>query len=99
MIETATEGLAPDLTLLFDLPVEDGLARRRDNDDEWTRFDAASLAFHRRVRDGYLAMASREPERWVVIDASARETEVESAVWKAVSPQLEGGNESPARFE
>ncbi len=99
MIETATGGLAPDLTLLFDLPVEDGLARRRDNDDEWTRFDAASLAFHRRVREGYLEMASREPERWVVIDASAHENEVESAVWKAVSPQLEGGSEGETQLE
>lgn len=65
----ATGGRWPDLTLLLDLPVEVGLARKQD--DEQTRFEAAfDLAYHRRVRDGFLAMAAAEPERYRVIDAT-----------------------------
>ena len=66
----ATGGLRPDLTLLLDVPVEVGLARKQD--DEQTRFEAVfDLAFHQRVRDGYLALAAGEPDRFVVIDATA----------------------------
>jgi len=65
----ATDGLRPDLTLLLDVPVEIGLARKQD--DEQTRFEATfDLDFHRRVRDGYLALAAAEPERFRVIDAT-----------------------------
>lgn len=62
----ATEGLSPDLTILLDLPPEVGLARIKKKD----RLDSEPLAFHRKVRDGFLEEASREPERWVVLDAA-----------------------------
>ena len=66
----ATGGLRPDLTLLLDVPVEVGLARKQA--DEQTRFEAVfDLGFHRRVRDGYLELAGEEPERFVVLDATA----------------------------
>lgn len=67
----------PDLTLLFDLDVEIGLKRARSrNDREGTaesegRFEAEDLKFHRKVRDGYLALAARETGRFRVLDASA----------------------------
>jgi dTMP kinase len=65
----ATGGLRPDRTILLDLPAETGLARKRG--DELTRFETAfGLAFHRRVRDGFLALAKAEPDRFIVIDAS-----------------------------
>lgn len=80
----ATGGLVPDLTLLLDLPVEEGLRRRR-KDGDWNRLDAYSLEFHRRVRQGYLELARQEPERWVVIDA-ARPAE---AVWPDVRRAVE----------
>ena len=65
----ATGGRWPDLTLLLDLPVEVGLARKQD--DEQTRFEAGfDLAYHQRVRDGFLAMAAAEPERYRVVDAT-----------------------------
>ena len=71
----ATGGLRPDLTLLFDVPVEVGLARK--SDAETTRFEAHfDRAFHERVRAGYLALAAAEPDRWVVIDATAPEDDV-----------------------
>jgi dTMP kinase len=75
----ATSGVAPDLTVLLDLPVADGLARRRD-DGEWNRIDAADLAFHERVRDGYLALARDEPGRWAVVPAGGTEIEVAEVV-------------------
>lgn len=62
----ATGGLAPDLTLLLDLPPEVGLARATKGD----RLDKESLEFHRRVRLGFLSEAEREPARWRVIDAT-----------------------------
>lgn len=69
----ATGGLMPDLTLLLDLPVEDGLQRRQQGGD-WNRLDAYELAFHERVRQGYAQLATEAPERWVTINA-ARSTE------------------------
>ncbi len=66
--ETATDGLKPDLTVLLDLPAEDGLARVAPADV--TRFEAEfDLAFHRRVRDGFLALAAAEPTRFAIVDA------------------------------
>ncbi len=66
----ATGGLRPDLTLLLDLPVEIGLARKQA--DEQTRFEAGfDLAYHRRVRNGFLVIAAAEPDRFRVIDATA----------------------------
>jgi dTMP kinase len=62
----------PDLTFLLDLPVEAGLARawKRIEKDEIKedRFEKEALDFHRRVREGYLALARKEPERIVLLD-------------------------------
>jgi dTMP kinase len=69
IISFATGGLKPDLTLLLDVDVKDGLQRRAQGGD-WNRLDAYQLEFHQRVRQGYLQMAQAEPQRWVVIDAS-----------------------------
>lgn len=62
----ATGGLIPDLTLLFDLEPELGLARIKDKD----RLDAQPISFHRLVRDGFLREAKMDPDRWRIIDAS-----------------------------
>jgi dTMP kinase len=64
----ATGGLIPDMTVLIDLPIEDGLGRKVGG-PEITRFEIdADLGFHRRVRDGFLALAAAEPARFIVID-------------------------------
>lgn len=76
----ATEGLVPDLTLLFDLPAEQGLARLNDRD----RLDREPLEFHQRVRQGFLDEAAREPERWVVFDARQDVETLDSLVWAEV---------------
>jgi dTMP kinase len=83
----ATGGLRPDLTLLFDLPVELGLARKRGADE--TRFETHfDRDFHDRVRAGYLALAAADPGRWVVIDASAAEPDVTVAALAAIDQVL-----------
>lgn len=85
----ATGGLRPDLTILLDLPVEVGLSRKQATDV--TRFESDfDLAFHRRVRDGFLALAAREPNRFVVVDASGSA----DAVWIAIDAAV--GERIPA---
>jgi len=79
----------PDLTLIFDLPAEAGLARAVGRDHLETRFEAKGLAFHRRLRAAFLAIAQAEPRRCVVIDAAADVDAVEAAAWTAVSERLE----------
>lgn len=67
----ATDGLKPDLTLYFDLDVEEGLARiARNQEREVNRLDLEGLELHYKVRKGYLSLAEKEPERIVKIDAS-----------------------------
>ena len=79
----ATGGLSPDLTLFFDLPLEIGLARvvRRGGRD---RLESEVREFHERVRNGYLELAAAEPNRWIRIDASGSEADVEARTRAAV---------------
>lgn len=87
LADIATDGLIPDLTIVLDLPVETGLARKAPGDV--TRFEAEfDLAFHRRVRDGFLSMARDEPDRFVVIDATASVDQVAGAIAAAVDTRL-----------
>jgi dTMP kinase len=82
----ATGGLTPDLTILLDLPVELGLRRKTG---EETRFERAfDVAFHQRVREGFLALAAAEPRRFVTLDAGAGPDEVFGAVRDAVEQRL-----------
>jgi len=80
----ATGGLTPDLTVYLDLPAEVGLQRKAQTPAEWTRFEAETLAFHRRVRAGYLALAAAEPHRWVVVDADRPIAVVQEDIRKQV---------------
>jgi dTMP kinase len=84
--ERATRGLSPDLTVLLDLPVEVGLTRKQSS--AWNRLDGAGLAFHERVRQGYLALASAEPERWVVVRAHQPPEQVAEEILAAVTERL-----------
>lgn len=79
LVKYATGGLVPDLTILLDLEVEEGLKRKK-NDNEWNRLDAYTIEFHRRVRAGYLEMVRQEPDRWVVIDAGNEWNKVQEEV-------------------
>ena len=82
--------LSPDLTVILDLPVELGLerAKLRRGDAEADRFEGEGAAFHERLREAYLAIAGREPDRCVVIDASAAKDVVANAIWQTVQSRL-----------
>jgi dTMP kinase len=84
----AVGDLVPDLTILLDLPAEEGLRRKREG-DEINRFESTlDLAFHRRVRDGFLALAAAEPDRFVVLDGRLSPEQTEIAVADALRPRL-----------
>lgn len=78
----------PDLTLVFDLPVEIGLERALERSVAETRFESKGLEFHRRLRDGFLSIASEHAERCRIIDATGDQDAVAERVWRAVEPIL-----------
>lgn len=85
----ATDGMKPDVTLYFDIDVALGLeriARHRQGDVD--RLDMASIDLHERVREGYLSLAKKEPERIVTIDASRSLEEVVEAAFVALQEKL-----------
>ena len=84
----------PDLTIVLDLPPEEGLARaaRRSggngHGDPQDPFESRELGYHLALRDAFLNIARNEPERVVVVDASRHEVEVAEDVWDAVAERL-----------
>jgi len=87
-IHLATEGLAPSLTILLDLDPKKGLRRLQ------TVFDAIeerSTSFLDRVRRGFLDIAHREPDRWLVLDAARNIPELAGEIWDRVRTLVEGG--------
>ena len=80
--------LKPDLTLILDLPVEAGLARAGSRGDNETRYERMANGFHQRLRDGFLDIAMREPDRCVVIDATQDIDSVQKMVRQAVAKKL-----------
>ena len=85
---TATQGLKPDLTILLDISPEEGLGRKKGRRQD--RFEREDMAFHRRVREGYLKLATGNPERWLVIDASQSRAKIREIIWQKVSQLLPG---------
>jgi len=81
--DIATDGMSPDLIVLLDIPIEDGLGRKKSKERD--RFESESLAFHARVRRGYLDMAKADPERWLVVDGRLPKKEIEKMIWGKVS--------------
>lgn len=78
----------PDLTLIFDLPPEAGLARAAARGGHEARFEGKDIAFHQRLRDAYLAIAVRHPGRCALIDAAGDRAEVADRVWRSVETRL-----------
>ena len=83
--------LAPDLTVILDLSVQVGLerAKLRRGPAQADRFEGEGADFHERLREAYLAIATREPDRCVVIDAIASKDVVADAIWQAVQSRLQ----------
>lgn len=83
----ATSGLLPDLILLLDLPVEEGLNRRK-SEGKWNRLDDYQLEFHQRVRNGYLRMVEEDPDRWHIVDASQPVERIQNEIQNVVLGRL-----------
>ena len=78
----------PDLTLILDLPVEEGLQRAAGRGGGEARFEAKGIDFHQRLRQGFLAIAAAEPKRCVVIHSAQPQEVVAEAIWAAVRERL-----------
>jgi dTMP kinase len=99
IVTLATDGLTPDLTLLFDLPVAECVARtrrRHENKNTGDRLDSEDIEFHSRVRDAYLRIAAAEPERVRIIDASGASPETHRIVLNTVTAFLQERGLIPA---
>ena len=91
VIDAATGGLQPDVTIFLDIPPQTALERRRMASlfgEEWNRLDDFELAFHQRVYDGYQALAAAEPQRWLCVDAQRSILDVQAALRKALAERL-----------
>jgi dTMP kinase len=84
----ATAGLEPDMTILLDLPVETGLARKQAQTAGWNRFEAEALGFHERVRAAYRDLAAQSPTRWHAFDGTHPAADLATEIWAAVEPRL-----------
>jgi dTMP kinase len=85
----ATEGMLPDLTILFDIKPEEGLARIAANSQrEVNRLDVEKLTFHNKVRDSFHELAKKFPERFVIVDESKTPDEVFEDAYKAIEDRL-----------
>jgi len=92
LVALATGGLMPDLTLIFDLTVDESQRRARKRAGrraKQDRLDVEDAAFHTRVRDAYLRIAASEPERVRVIDAGGSVQETQAQVMRHVMPLIE----------
>jgi dTMP kinase len=88
--DAATHELKPDLTILLDILVREGLARKKGERQD--RFEEEAPAFHEKVRRGYLELAKQEPERWLVVDATQSREKIAGIIWQRVSQLLHQGN-------
>ncbi len=92
IIKLATDGLKPNLTLFFDLPIEKALSRtnsRSDGGRRKNRMDSETTEFYVRVREAYLQIAAKEPKRFRIVNAEGSTNEVQTRVMEIVSKFLE----------
>ncbi len=90
VLDFTTGGLWPDLTVLLDVEVRQGLLRKtrlRDTGGA-DRFESQAVEFHERVRQGYLALAAADPQRWLVVDATQPFDRVLGSVWEQIGRRL-----------
>lgn len=86
--DVVLEGFEPDLTLILDLPVQEGLKRAKARNGTETRFEKFDIDFHQRLRDGFHEIAKANPERCVLIDASGSEDHVAEAIWREMQSRF-----------
>lgn len=90
----------PDLTFILDVPAKEGMRRaaQRRGKAGADRFEGEALAFHERLRDGFLSLAASEPERCVPVDATLPKEEVAEQIWRIVTKRLDPAT-APIQFE
>jgi dTMP kinase len=90
----------PDLTFILDVPAKEGMRRaaQRRGRNNADRFEAETLAFHEKLRDGFLTLAANEPDRCVLIDATMPKEEVAEQIWRVVTKRLDPAT-APIQFE
>lgn len=88
--EIATGGLVPDLTILLDADPDLGLKRKHNRSAD--RFETEDMAFHMKVRDGYLDLAKKGSERWLLVQSGQAIEQVSNIIWDRVSPAIERFN-------
>jgi dTMP kinase len=90
----------PDLTIILDVPAKEGMRRagQRRGAAGADRFEAEDLAYHEKLRDGFLTLAANEPERCVLIDATRPKEEVAEQIWRVVAKKLDPAS-APIQFE
>ncbi|MBI1920233.1 MAG: dTMP kinase [Geobacter sp.] len=91
----ASRSIRPDISVLLDCPVETGLSRAKARIENAAgareeRFELEEMAFHEKVRRGYLELASREPERFIVVSGSRGVDETAAEIFDLVAPRLAG---------
>ena len=95
--EVATGGLTPDLTLVLDLPISVGLARRRADRGQQNRLDRETERFHRTVRRGFLALAAQAPDRMRIVNANRSAQEVQDELTTIVVGWMSQSRRPPRR--
>lgn len=99
IIKLATGGLKPDLTVFFDISVENALRRMRDRTEvgeRVNRMDVETAEFYSRVREAYLGIAAKEPKRFRVIDANGSVEEIQARVVEMVEPLVASAGQANA---
>jgi len=93
--DLATQGIKPNLTIWLDIPTQKGLGRKQYSTND--RFESEDIAFHDKIRDGYLKLASEEPGRWLVINATLPRARIGKIIWDRVNQLLQA--EKTSRHE
>ncbi len=89
-----TQGIQPDVTFLLDCPVDMGLNRALERNEAQSqkgqdRFEREAMGFHRAVREGYLDLARKKQDRFVIVDATLPKDEVEKKIFQHIEPHLQ----------
>jgi len=90
--DLAIQETKPDLTILLDIPTQEGLERKQSTAND--RFEAEDIAFHNKVRAGYLKLSAEEPERWLVIDATLPRARIGKIILDRVKQLLQAEKNS-----
>ncbi|MFC2049861.1 dTMP kinase [Chloroflexota bacterium] len=93
--DLATQGIKPNLTIWLDIPTQKGLGRKQYSTND--RFESEDIAFHDKIRNGYLKLAAEEPERWLVTDATLPRARIGKIIWDKVNQLLQA--EKTSRHE